>query len=186
MTKITESKILIIAANGFEQSELEHPRDALRERGATVHIASPDGKAVKGWDEDDWGREAQVDLKIADADISDYDALVLPGGQINPDLLRVNDDAVNLIRHFGEQAKPIAAICHAPWLLIEAGLVRGRKATSFHSIRTDMENAGAFWEDSAVVVDKGIVTSRSPEDLEVFVNALVEEIENGSFGRAAA
>ena len=183
---ITSAKILIMSADGFEQSELEHPRDALRKHGATVHIATPDGDDIKGWDENDWGRTAQSDMKITDVDVAAYDALVLPGGQINPDLLRVNKDAVDLIKRFGASGKTIAAICHAPWLLIEAGLIEGRKATSFHSIQTDVKNAGAKWEDSEVVVDQGIVTSRSPEDLEAFVAKIVEEIEEGAHDRDVA
>lgn len=186
MPNIDTAKILILSADGFEQSELEHPRDALRERGATVYVATPDGKDVKGWDQDDWGRTAAADLKITDVNVDDYDALILPGGQINPDILRANADAVALIRDFGKAGKTIAAICHAPWLLIEAGLIDGRKATSFASIQTDMKNAGALWEDSEVVVDNGIVTSRSPDDLKAFVAKIVEEIEQGTHDRAAA
>ena len=186
MPSIENAKILIISADGFEQSELEHPRDALRNHGATVHVATPDGEEVQGWNQDDWGQTASADLKLADVNVDDYDALVLPGGQINPDVLRANADAVDLIRRFGTSGKTIAAICHAPWLLIEAELIKGRKATSFNSIQTDMKNAGALWEDSEVVVDQGIVTSRSPKDLEAFVAKIVEEIEEGKHNRAAA
>ncbi|MDF1726317.1 MAG: type 1 glutamine amidotransferase [Sulfitobacter sp.] len=186
MTQITEAKILIMATNGFEQSELEHPLKNLREKGATVHVATPDGSDIKGWDEDDWGDTVSADLGFDAVKVEDYDAVVLPGGQINPDLLRVNDKAISLIKAFGSHGKTVAAICHAPWLLVEAGLIEGRKATSFKSIATDLKNAGAHWEDSEVVVDKGIITSRSPEDLEAFVAKIVEEIEEGDHERRAA
>lgn len=177
MPAITQAKILILATDGFEQSELETPRDDLRERGATVHVATLDGNAIKGWDGDDWGDEAPADLALADADVADYDALVLPGGQINPDLLRVEKPAIALIRAFAEAGKPVAAICHAPWLLIEADLVRGREMTGYASIRTDLANAGAKVVDRSVVVDRGIVTSRKPADLDDFVARIVAEVE---------
>ena len=177
MTDITNAKILILSTNGFEQSELERPLNDLKAKGATVHVATPDGEDIKGWDGDDWGDTVAADMKLSDAKASDYDALVLPGGQINPDLLRVNDDAIALIKSFAVHGKTIAAICHAPWLLIEAGLIEGRKATSYGSISTDMKNAGAQWEDSEVVCDNGIITSRSPEDLDAFVAKIVEEVE---------
>ncbi len=135
MPKIEQSKILIMATDGFEQSELEVPRDKLRERGATVHVATPDGKAIKGWDKNDWGREAEADARIGDIDFADYDALVLPGGQINPDVLRTREEAVELVKDFVGGNKIVAAVCHAPWLLVEAGVVRGRDMTSYHSIR---------------------------------------------------
>ncbi|MBD3665097.1 type 1 glutamine amidotransferase domain-containing protein [Sulfitobacter aestuariivivens] len=186
MTDITNSRILILSTHGFEQSELEHPRDALKSKGATVHIATPDGEDITGWDGDNWGDKATADMKLADVDVADYDALVLPGGQINPDILRTNEDAVALIKSFATKGKPIAAICHAPWLLIEAGIIERRKATSYGSIQTDMKNAGAHWEDSAVVVDNGIITSRSPEDLDAFVAKIVEEVEEGAHHREAA
>lgn len=186
MPSIQDAKILILATNGFEQSELEVPRDKLRERGATVHLATPDGSDIKGWDGDDWGRDAKADLKLADAKVADYDAIVLPGGQINPDLLRVNEDAISLIRDFVSNDRIVAAICHAPWLLIEAGVVEGRDMTSYKSIRTDLKNAGANVIDSPVVVSNGIVTSRNPGDLEDFVAKIVEEVEEGRHERPAA
>merc|ERR1711974_338632 len=138
--------------------------------GATVHVATLDGKAIKGWDKDDWGNTVEADLKISDVKVDDYIALVLPGGQINPDLLRVEKDAVQLVHDFVTNDKIVAAICHAPWLLIEAGVIKGRAATSYASIATDVKNAGAHYEDSEVVVDQGIITSRSPEDLDAFEN----------------
>lgn len=186
MPRITESKILILATHGFEQSELEVPRDKLRDAGATVHVASLDGKAIKGWDGDDWGREADVDLSLEDVSVGDYDALVLPGGQINPDLLRVEKTAIDVITAFHDQGKTLAAICHAPWLLVEAGVLKGRDATSYPSIKTDVINAGAHWSDVEVIADKGIVTSRNPGDLDAFVGKIIEEIEEGTHTRAAA
>ena len=176
MARIENKKILIMATDGFEQSELEVPRDRLREMGATVHVATPDGSSIRGWDETDWGQEAEADLEIAKAGPGDYDALVLPGGQINPDKLRVNEAAIALIRAFSEAGRPIAAICHAPWLVIEAGLARGRRMTSFESIRTDLKNAGADVVDESVVVDGGLITSRKPGDLEDFVAAIAEAV----------
>ncbi|WP_109465894.1 type 1 glutamine amidotransferase domain-containing protein [Albibacillus kandeliae] len=186
MPRINDAKILIIATDGFEQSELEVPRDQLRERGAQVQVATLDGKPITGWDQKDWGREAEADLRIADANAFDYDALVIPGGQINPDLLRVEEDVLNLVKDFHNEGKVIAAICHAPWVLVEAGIAKGREMTSYGSIRTDVINAGAKWTDAEVVTDKGIVTSRSPDDLEAFVSKIVEEIEEGRHQRKAA
>lgn len=186
MPSIDQSKILIISTHGFEQSELEFPRDQLRAKGAAVVVATQDGKAIKGWEGSDWGREAEADLKIADAKADQYDALVIPGGQINPDLLRVDDDVLNVVRAFHDQGKVIAAVCHAPWVLVEAGIAKGRDMTSYHSIRTDVQNAGANWKDAEAVADNGIVTSRKPEDLKAFVSKIVEEIEEGSHDRKAA
>ncbi|AFO92568.1 type 1 glutamine amidotransferase [Phaeobacter inhibens] len=183
MPRITDAKILMIATHGFEQSELEFPRDQLRVKSAEVSVASLDGKAIKGWEGDDWGREAEADLALEAVRVDDYDALVLPGGQINPDLLRINDDVIELINAFYDQGKVVAAICHAPWLLIEAGLVKGRTMTSFQSIKTDMINAGADWQDAEVVADNGIVTSRNPDDLKAFAGKIVEEIEEGRHSR---
>lgn len=186
MPKITDAKILMISADGFEQSELEVPRDKLNEAGAKVTLATPDGKDVKGWKDKDWGREASSDATLEDVDANDFDALVIPGGQMNPDLLRVNPHAVELVKAFAQAGKPIAAICHAPWLLVEAGILNGRKATSYKSIKTDVMNAGAEWQDNEVVVDEGIVTSRAPGDLPAFVAKIIEEIEEGRHTRHAA
>lgn len=186
MPKIENAKIAILATNGFEQSELEVPYVQLKERGATVHVITPDGEDITGWDDKNWGRAVKADKPLAHALVAEYDALVLPGGQINPDLLRVEKEAVNFIRDFVTSGKTVAAICHAPWLLIEAGAVNGRDVTSYPSIRTDMENAGGNWKDAEVVVDHGIVTSRNPGDLNAFVEKIVEEIEEGTHERDAA
>lgn len=186
MPTMENAKILIMSTHGFEQSELEYPLEHLKKAGATVHVATLDGKPIKGWDEKDWGNTVDADLKISDVNVDDYIALVLPGGQINPDLLRVEKDAVQLVRDFVTNDKIVAAICHAPWLLIEAGVIKGREATSYHSIRTDMENAGARWEDSEIAIDNGIITSRSPKDLEAFVNKIIEEVREGEHHRDSA
>ncbi len=182
----TDAKILIIATNGFEQSELEVPRDKLRETGATVQVASLDGKPIRGWKGKDWGEQVTADLAIRDAEVASYDALVIPGGQINPDLLRVDADAIRVVKSFLQAGKTVAAICHGPWLLVEADALRGRRATSYKSIRKDLENAGARWQDQAVVTDRGLITSRSPEDLEPFVAKIVEEVNEGRNKRTAA
>lgn len=184
--QISGKKILILATNGFEQSELEVPRDRLKAAGATVDVVSPEKGEIKGWDKKDWGRPVKVDKSLDEVQAQDYDAIVLPGGQINPDLLRVNDKALTLIRAFNEQKKVIAAVCHAPWLLIETGIAKGRKATSYKSIKTDMVNAGAKWEDSPVVNDQGIITSRNPGDLEAFSAKIIEEVAEGRHRQRSA
>jgi len=179
-------RILILAAHGFEQSELEVPRDRLKEAGAHVDVVSPEKGEIKGWDMKDWGRPVKVDKALADAKADDYDAIVLPGGQINPDLLRINKDALDLIKAFYNAGKTVAAVCHAPWLLIEAGLVKDRKMTSYKSIKTDVINAGGKWEDSEVVTDNGVITSRNPGDLEAFSKKIIEEVREGKHQRRAA
>jgi protease I len=179
MPSIRDARILILAANGFEQSELMVPRDELRKAGATVDVATPDGKPVRGWKVKDWGDTADADVAIPAVKPEAYQALVLPGGQINPDLLRVNPDAMKVVRSFLDSGKPVAAICHGPWLLVEADAVRGKTLTSYKSIRTDVKNAGGNWVDKEVVVDGSIITSRSPEDLPAFVAKIVEEVEEG-------
>lgn len=179
-------RIMILATNGFEQSELEVPLGELKERGATVHVVSLEPGEIKGWDEDDWGSPVAVDHVISDVSADDYDALVLPGGQINPDLLRVEDKAIELVKTFAASGKPVAAICHAPWLLVQADLLKGRNATSYHSIRKDVENAGATWRDEKVVRDGNLITSRKPDDLTAFVDAIWDALEEGGSHRAAA
>jgi protease I len=171
--------IAILATDGFEQSELTEPLRALKEAGAAVHVVSPKPHSIRGWDETDWGDEVPVDVELADARPEDYDGLVLPGGQINPDKLRLEPRAVDFVRAFVAAGKPVGAICHGPWLLVEADVVRGRTLTSFASIRTDLKNAGANWVDREVVVDQGLVTSRNPGDLEAFNAKLIEEFAEG-------
>lgn len=187
MPKIADAKILIVATDGFEQSELMKPLADLKDKGATVHVASPKSGEIKGWDEDDWGESVPVDLSTGDANADDYDALVLPGGQMNPDKLRGERAVLDLIDRFDEQGKPIAAICHAPWLLIEAGLAgQDRTLTSYGSIKTDVRNAGATWVDQEVVTDGNIITSRQPDDLDAFVGAVVNAVEAGKDAANAA
>jgi protease I len=186
MPRIADAKILMIATHGFEKSELEVPRDDLRKAGATVHVASLDGEKIRGWSGPDWDGEADADLALGDVNVADYDALVLPGGQINPDLLRVEVDVISTVRAFHADGKVIAAVCHAPWVLIEAGIVKDRNMTSYHSIRQDVINAGAHWHDREVVSDNGMVTSRNPKDLKAFLAKVIEEIEEGLHDRKAA
>ncbi|KAF0094929.1 MAG: protease I [Puniceicoccaceae bacterium 5H] len=172
-------KVACMVADGFEQSELESPVKALRDAGATVEIVSPNHDKVRGWAHDHWDKELPVDVAIDDAAPSDYDALLLPGGVINPDTLRTNHRAVAFARQFFRTHKPVAAICHGPQTLINAEVVSGRKMTSYPSIKQDLINAGANWVDEEVVVDQGFVTSRSPADLEAFNRKLVEEVAEG-------
>jgi protease I len=184
--QLSGKKIAILATHGFEQSELEVPRDRLKEAGAIVHVVSPEKGEIKGWDMKDWGRPVPVDRALDEVSADDYDAIVLPGGQINPDLLRVNEKALKFIRAFWDQEKVVAAVCHAPWLLIETGIIRGKRATSYHSIKTDVKNAGAQWEDSQVVTDQGLITSRNPGDLEAFSAKIIEEVAEGRHTRRSA
>ena len=185
MPAMTDARILILATNGFERSELVTPRDELRARGATVHVASPDGSAIRAWDGDDWGDTHPADLALSEARVADYDALVLPGGQINPDILRLNAEAVALVRDFVDAGRIVAAICHGPWLLIEAGVAAGREMTSYPSLRTDLKNAGAHVVDREIAISNGIITSRNPGDLPAFVDKIVEEVKEGRHPRAA-
>ncbi len=186
MTSIKSAHILILATHGYERSELRKPLEQLRARGADVKIASLKKEPIKSWAEKDWGDTVDVDLTVDQASAGDFDALVIPGGQMNPDFLRADEKAVALVKEFVKSGKIIAAVCHGPWLLVEADALRGRKATSYESIRTDVVNAGAKWEDSQVVTDQGIITSRNPGDLDAFVNKIVEEIEEGRHQRRAA
>ncbi|WP_420454241.1 type 1 glutamine amidotransferase domain-containing protein [Rubrivirga sp.] len=179
-TSLSGVSIAILATDGFEQSELVKPKSALEEAGATVHVVSPESGEIKGWDQDDWGDSVAVDKTLADADASAYDALVLPGGQINPDKLRIDGDALAFVKAFAAAGTPIAAVCHAPWLLAETGLAEGRRLTSYKSIRTDLKNAGADVVDESVVVDDAgpftLITSRNPDDLPAFNDAIIEAV----------
>ena len=176
MGKLSGKKIAILTENGFEEIELTSPLKAMREAGATVEIVSPQKKKVKAWDHDHWSIELKVDVPLDQANVDDYDALVIPGGVINPDQMRINPDCVDFAQQFLEEQKPVAAICHGPQLLIETGLLRGKNMTSFPSIRSDIENAGAHWLDVEVVTDQGLTTSRSPKDLDAFNKRIIEEI----------
>lgn len=179
MPKISEAKIVILATDGFEKSELFVPLEKLKEAGADVVVAAPEKRAIKSWDKDDWGEAIEADLAAAEIDVSEYAAIVLPGGQINPDKLRVDTDAMAIVKTFLKSGKVVAAICHAPWLLAEAGVLKGVETTSYPSIKTDLVNAGANWQDKEVIADNGIVTSRSPDDLDAFVKKIIEEVEEG-------
>jgi protease I len=190
MSDIGQAKVLIVATDGFEETELTVPQSKLKEAGATVHVAAPQSRtakeSIRGWDKTDWGKNVAVDKDLESISPEDYDALVLPGGQINPDKLRLEPKALEVIRSFLESGKVVAAICHAPWLLIEVGAAKGRRMTSFASIRTDVVNAGAEWKDEAVVTDQGLITSRNPGDLDAFCAKIIEEIQKGKHGSRAA
>ncbi len=186
MRNLKGKSIAILATDGYEQSELEVPLARFEEAGAKVDIVSPRPGVIKSWHHGDWGRTVDVGRLLSDVSADDYDALVLPGGVINPDRLRVERAAIELIRSFWTRNKVVAAICHGPWLLVEAGIVRGRNVTSYRSIRTDVINAGGIWQDSGVVVDQGLVTSRKPSDLESFCLKVAEEIAEGVHQRRAA
>jgi len=183
MGKLNGKSVAVLVEQGFEQVELTSPVEKLRSEGAEVKIVSPVEGKVKGWDSSDWGKEIDVDLRLDDARVDDFDALVLPGGVMNPDRLRMNGRAVQFIRDFMQSGKPVAAICHGPWTLIDAGVADGRTMTSYPSIKTDLMNAGTNWVDREVVVDNGLVTSRSPKDLEAFNSKMVEEFAEGRHRR---
>lgn len=184
--KLKGKKVAILVDNGFEQVELTEPKRALEKAGATPSIVSPQSRTVRGWQVKDWGDEFPVDVQLEKAKADDFDALVLPGGVMNPDHLRMNDQACDFVRAFFDDGKPVAAICHGPWTLIDAGVVLNRKMTSYPSIRTDLENAGARWVDAEVVVDHGLVTSRKPDDLPAFNRKMIEEIAVGAHHVAKA
>lgn len=177
MPKISQARILIMASDGFEESELFGPREILLERGAEVVLAATDLKPIQATVHDDPGRTIRPDISIDQARVEDFDALILPGGVRNPDHLRTNKGAIDLVRAFAQQGKPVAAICHGPWLLVEADVLRGRTATSWPSIWTDLRNAGANVIDEPAVIDGNIVTSREPDDVPEFTDALVRLVE---------
>jgi protease I len=183
--QLNGKRVAILVANGFEQVELTGPKEALEAAGAETEIISPVEKKVRGWEDEDedWGSKFKVDVPLAEASARHYDALLLPGGVMNPDKLRLEPQAIEFIRQFVNSGKPIGAICHGPWTLIDAGAVRGRRMTSYPSIKTDLINAGANWVDEEVVVDNGIVTSRKPADIPAFNRKLIEEIGEGVHAR---
>ncbi len=172
---LNNRRVAILSENGFEESELFSPKAALEEAGASVEVISPHPKSIQGWNNGKWGKEIKVDKDIGDVSASEYDALFLPGGVMNPDKLRMNEEAVDFAAHFLKEGKPLAAICHGPQTLIETGLLKGRKMTSYSSLKTDLKNAGVHWVDQEVVVDQGLITSRSPADLTAFNKKMVEE-----------
>jgi protease I len=177
--ELNGKKVAILVADGFEQVEMTKPKQALEEAGAQTHIISPEGDKVQGWNHFDKADEFPVDVSLDRANPNDYDALLLPGGVANPDQLRVNPKAVQFVKSFFEASKPVAAICHGPWTLIEANAVQGRTVTSWPSLQTDLRNAGANWVDQEVVVDQGLVTSRKPDDIPAFIGKMIEEFVEG-------
>lgn len=182
--QLAGKRVAALVAKGFEQVELVEPRKALEAAGATVHVVSPEPDTVRGWNHTEWGDEVRVDTQLDRARADDYDALLLPGGVMNPDRLRANPKAVELVKEFFDDGKPIAVICHGPWTLIEADVVRGITMTSYPSVKTDLRNAGATWVDAEVVVDRGIVSSRKPDDLPAFNRKMIEEFAEGQHGGA--
>jgi protease I len=179
MASLNNRKVAILTEEGFEQVELTSPQKALKDAGATVDVVSPKSGKIKAWNETNWGIEVQVDKQLSEVSPDDYDALVLPGGVLNPDKLRQNKDAVAFVSAFLDEGKPVAAICHGPQLLIETNMIAGRTLTSFPSLQTDLKNAGAHWVDQEVVVDNGLITSRKPADLDAFNAKAIEEFAEG-------
>jgi protease I len=177
--KVSGKRVAILATDGVEQVELTEPRKALDDAGAKTVLVSPRNGKIKAWQHDHWGDELQVDLPLSNARADDFDALLLPGGVMNPDHLRSEPQAVEFVREFFRSGKPIAAICHGPWMLVEAGAVRGRTITSWPSLQTDIKNAGGDWVDREVVTDEGIVTSRKPDDIPAFNRKMIEEFGEG-------
>jgi protease I len=177
--RLDGKRVAILVTDGFEQAELTEPKHALEEAGAHTDIVSPAGHQVRGWKYAEWGDTFDVDVPLDDADAARYDALLLPGGVMCPDKLRVMPAARRFVRMFFESGKPIAAICHGPWTLIDAGLAQGRRLTSWPTLETDLRNAGAQWVDEEVVVDRGLVTSRRPEDIPAFNREMIEEFAEG-------
>lgn len=183
--ELSGKRVAILVEHGFEQVEMTEPRQALEQAGATVTLISPHDR-VKAWDRKNWGQEFPVDVQLDAANAGDFDALMLPGGVMNPDKLRMNETAQRFVRGFFDAGKPIAAICHAPWTLIDAGVVEGRTLTSYPSLRTDLQNAGARWVDREVVVDNGLVTSRNVDDIPAFNRKMIEEFSEGIHQRQSA
>jgi protease I len=183
MDKLDGKKVAILVTDGFEQVEMTGPREALEDAGAETKIVSPAEKQVQGMNHADKGDKFDVDVPLDEARPEDFDALVLPGGLMNPDELRSMPEALEFTRHFFREGKPVAAICHAPWVLIDAGVVRGRKLTSWEHIQTDVKNAGGNWVNQEVVVDNGLVTSRKPDDIPAFNKKMIEEFAEGKHAR---
>lgn len=177
-------RVLIIATDGFEQSELMGPKQRLEDAGIATTVASLEEGEIRGWKDKDWGDSVTVDLTVGEVSPEDYGALLLPGGQMNPDILRMDDTVIGLVKEFDEAGKPIAAICHAPWLLAEAGIVRGKTVTGWPSIRTDLKNAGANVVDSEVAKSDNLITSRNPDDIPAFSDALIAAVEQGAMANA--
>ena len=176
---LSGKRVAILATDGVEQAELTEPRKALDAAGASTKVVSPKSGSIKGWNHTDWGDPIKVDVTLDTTSPNDYDALLLPGGVMNPDHLRTNENAVHFVRAFFEAGKPVAAICHGPWMLVEADVVRGRNVTSWPSLQTDLRNSGANWTDSQVVTDHGLVTSRKPDDIPAFNRKMIEEFAEG-------
>lgn len=184
MESVQSKRVLVIATDGFEYSELTEPVKALEKAGAKITIAAPKKGPIEGWSDGDWADEVEATKSLSEIKSEEYDCLFIPGGTLNCDKLRMEKDVVEIVSKFFEEGKPIAAICHGPQLLIEANVVQGRKVTSYKAVSTDLKNAGAHWEDSEVVVDQGIVTSRSPADLPAFIKKMIEEFGEGIHGRS--
>jgi len=178
--KLIEKRVAVLATDGFEESEFKKPIKALKKEGILMDVISIHKGKIKGWKKTKWGNKYKVDIIIDNAFSADYDMLVLPGGVMNSDSLRTNDQVIKFVSEFFEQGKPIAAICHAASILIETGLLKGRKLTSYYSIKTDLINAGAEWIDAEVVLDNKLITSRCPKDLPVFCNQIIEELKNNT------
>jgi protease I len=176
MNKLNEIKVAILTENGFEQIELTFPKAALEREGFTVHVISPQPGKIKAWNFTDWGIDVKVDVVLKDANPADYNALVLPGGVLNPDILRQNELAVSFVKEFLQSGKPVAAICHGPQILIETGLLKGKTMTSYPAIKTDLKNAGANWVDDEVVHFENLITSRTPDDLDAFNDELIQTL----------
>ena len=181
--KVQGKKCAILATDGFEESELFEPKRMLEEAGIVTTVVAPQAGKIKAWKHTEWGKEVRVDQTLEQCEPNDFDALLLPGGVMNPDKLRMEPKAVEFVRAMYDSGKPIGAICHGPWMLVEADVVRGREVTSYPSIQTDLRNAGANWIDQEVVTDQGLVTSRKPDDIPAFVNKLIEEVGEGSHAR---
>jgi protease I len=181
MSKLEHVRVAILATDGFEQVELTEPRKALDQAGAKTSVVSPNDQKVRGWNKKDWGDEVGVDVPLAKADAEQFDALLLPGGVINPDRLRMNPSAVAFVKKFFDAKKPVGAICHGPWMVIESGNAKGRRIASWPSLQTDVRNAGGQWVDEEVVIDDNLITSRKPDDIPAFNRALIER-----FGRIQA